>query len=146
MMVERFADNGAHSHWELINPADGALIWSEEQLNPMEALFGFTGWLTTREEAITLSGKHNAGAVVELITEFSKVNKMPEVRKEWPDMLIGMGKPKEGNEEGDICNRDGCIGIMAYPKSENCSCHISAPCSECTNKVLTCQVCGAEAE
>ncbi|MDB5200567.1 MAG: hypothetical protein JWO92_2530 [Chitinophagaceae bacterium] len=26
---EVFADNGAHSHWELVNPQNGQILWSE---------------------------------------------------------------------------------------------------------------------
>ena len=37
-----------------------------------------------------------------------------------------------GYEEGAICNRAGCHGIIATHKSENCSCHIAPPCSSCT--------------
>jgi len=29
-LVEKFADNGDHSHWELINPDTNEIIWSEE--------------------------------------------------------------------------------------------------------------------
>lgn len=28
-IVERFADNGAHSHWELVNTDTGEMLWSE---------------------------------------------------------------------------------------------------------------------
>lgn len=28
-VVERFTDNGEHSHWELINPSTGDVLWSE---------------------------------------------------------------------------------------------------------------------
>lgn len=28
-LIERFADNGAHSHWELVTE-DGLIIWSEQ--------------------------------------------------------------------------------------------------------------------
>ena len=44
-------------------------------------------------------------------------------------------------EEGDKCP-ERCGGVLAYPKVENCSCHISPPCGACTNNLLTCPVCG----
>ena len=53
---------------------------------------------------------------------------------------------KVGIEENDDCNRDGCIGIMEYPPSDNCSCHISPPCAECVSKKLMCSECGFEVE
>lgn len=28
-IIERFADNGEHSHWELINSDTGEVLWSE---------------------------------------------------------------------------------------------------------------------
>jgi len=31
---EAFADNGAHSHWELIDPTNGKILWSEESASP----------------------------------------------------------------------------------------------------------------
>lgn len=34
IIVERFADNGAHSHWEVVDPSNGASIWSEDEDNP----------------------------------------------------------------------------------------------------------------
>ena len=37
-----------------------------------------------------------------------------------------------GNEEGEMCNRDGCTGTMQY-KIDGCTCHINPPCSACVN-------------
>lgn len=46
-------------------------------------------------------------------------------------------------EEGDMCPN--CEeGAMEYPPTKNCYCHLSAPCSNCTDKVLTCYNCGYE--
>lgn len=46
-------------------------------------------------------------------------------------------------EEGDICPE--CTrGIMEYPEVENCSCHITPPCSACTGLKLTCDDCGMD--
>lgn len=30
IVVEKFTDNGEHSHWELIHPETGKLLWSED--------------------------------------------------------------------------------------------------------------------
>lgn len=60
------------------------------------------------------------------------------------------GKPV-GYEEGDTCNRlvsddtniaFQCEGTMEYTKSENCSCHLSAPCGSCMDVHLKCSDCG----
>ena len=47
-------------------------------------------------------------------------------------------------QEGDKCLHSDCLGLMLYSLSENCSCHISPPCSSCTNVRLTCNECGWE--
>ena len=51
-----------------------------------------------------------------------------------------------GFEEGAICHRNGCDGVIEFQKSENCSCHISPPCYSCTSVRLHCPGCGWEAE
>jgi len=45
-------------------------------------------------------------------------------------------------EEGGVC--PGCgEGVLRYPASENCSCHLGhAPCSSCVEVVLMCEECG----
>ena len=48
-------------------------------------------------------------------------------------------------EEGDICPEN-CGGRLHWPKTVNCSCHISPPCGGCTDKVLACNSCGWETE
>jgi len=37
-----------------------------------------------------------------------------------------------GYAEGETCGRNGCAGVIAMQRSENCSCHISPPCWSCT--------------
>jgi len=49
-----------------------------------------------------------------------------------------------GTEEGMICNRSDCIGLMEYPLVVNCACHINPPCSQCVDNKLTCTICGYE--
>ena len=44
-------------------------------------------------------------------------------------------------EDGDRCPH--CHkGHLYYPDVENCTCHISAPCTACINNLLKCNVCG----
>jgi hypothetical protein len=50
-----------------------------------------------------------------------------------------------GIEEGDTCNRDGCLGKMGYEPVRDCSCHISPPCHKCVDNPLVCLECGEEA-
>lgn len=51
-----------------------------------------------------------------------------------------------GDDEGAICNRDGCDGRMEWKPVENCSCHINPPCPQCENQSLWCPECGEELE
>lgn len=43
--------------------------------------------------------------------------------------------------EGDTCRRDGCEGTIQMRKAVNCSCHLSAPCSACTDARHHCDTC-----
>ncbi|MBB1606505.1 MULTISPECIES: hypothetical protein [unclassified Pseudomonas] len=51
-----------------------------------------------------------------------------------------------GYEEGANCNRDGCDGVIELEKVDNCSCHISAPCSGHENQDTWCPECGWRAK
>ncbi len=46
-----------------------------------------------------------------------------------------------GYAEGDACNRNGCAGVIDTHPSENCSCHISAPCWSCASLRNFCPEC-----
>jgi len=45
-------------------------------------------------------------------------------------------------EEGDRCQERGCKGKMFFPPVDNCSCHVSPPCTACTTNRLICNECG----
>jgi hypothetical protein len=51
---------------------------------------------------------------------------------------------RPGTEEGEVCGRGGCRGIMAFPRPRNCSCHVMAPCPECGGLRPVCPECGWE--
>lgn len=51
---------------------------------------------------------------------------------------------KIGDEEGQVCGRDGCKGVLELTPHQGCSCHISPPCSNCTDRETCCPVCGWE--
>lgn len=55
-------------------------------------------------------------------------------------------KTKYGYEPGDTCRRSGCTGVLAEQPVENCSCHISPPCAQCTEDRTFCPECGYEAK
>lgn len=46
-----------------------------------------------------------------------------------------------GYEEGDLCGRNYCKGLIAIHPAENCSCHIAPPCGSCTAPRAFCPVC-----
>lgn len=43
--------------------------------------------------------------------------------------------------EGDLCDRDGCVGHIEIRPTDDCSCHISPPCSTCTAPRCYCDTC-----
>jgi len=53
---------------------------------------------------------------------------------------------EHGYEEGDVCNRDGCKGMIEAAEVENCSCHINPPCSACVDAGFICPDCGWNSE
>lgn len=47
-----------------------------------------------------------------------------------------------GTETGEMCNRNGCTGIIEEsPKHGSCSCHINPPCSHCVDDNHYCPEC-----
>jgi hypothetical protein len=55
-----------------------------------------------------------------------------------------------GTEEGDLCRRDGCPGVIElFPDTSEggeCSCHIPTPCAFCLSTQPECNVCGGRDE
>lgn len=59
-----------------------------------------------------------------------------------PNSISNQIKETIGTEEGDVCNRDGCEGILEYGKVRGCTCFISPPCFKCVENPLICETCG----
>jgi hypothetical protein len=57
-----------------------------------------------------------------------------------------MTHKKFGTDEGEICWRNGCQGVIAVEPVENCSCHINPPCSACTTPREYCPECDWQAK
>ena len=57
------------------------------QLSGSEALFGFAGWLTSRDEPVTASAKHDAAVWAELVGEFCAKNHLSDPREQWDTLL-----------------------------------------------------------
>lgn len=64
---------------------------AKEKISTSESVWGFVGWLATRDEAITISAKHDAAPAVELV-------------KEWCD-AFDLPAPRENAFEGNIDRR-----------------------------------------
>ena len=48
----------------------------------------------------------------------------------------------KGVVKGEICNRNGCAGIIdEHEKDGSCACHIHPPCSYCTTDTAYCPTC-----
>lgn len=65
-----------------------------DALTAAEALYGFCGWLTSREPETMMSSKADASAVCERIEEFSKANHLSRPRESW-DTALKMPKEKK---------------------------------------------------
>lgn len=61
-------------------------------LSASEALYGFGGWLTTRDTPTVMSAHDDAGVIAELIDKFCKENDLEDPRDHWDDNLT---HPKE---------------------------------------------------
>jgi len=75
--------------------ADLVLLISKErdelkgEMSASEALFGFMGWLTSRQEVTPeLSAKHDASIAAQLIEQFCNENKLTPTRDGWENNLI----------------------------------------------------------
>ena len=52
-----------------------------------------------------------------------------------------------GYFKGEVCNRNGCKGIIEeHEKEGSCTCHINPPCTYCTTPSEYCPECGWDAE
>ena len=78
---------GQPKHWR-IKPEPKLM----EQLLASEALYGFAGWITTRDKEVIASARHDAGIWAKLVDKFIKANNLEKPRDGWEKNLI---HPKE---------------------------------------------------
>jgi hypothetical protein len=62
-------------------------------MNATEAIYGFMGWLTCREEAVTFGSSHDAAKAAELCKEWCEANKLPDVSDAWPNNIVHPKSP-----------------------------------------------------
>jgi len=80
--------------WDLPITTDGygltikASGETEQKLTPSEALYGFTGWITSRDKKVVASAKHDAAIWAELVDTFIKENNLEQPRDGWENNLI----------------------------------------------------------
>ena len=58
-----------------------------DKLTASEAVYGFAGWLTTREEQTVMSSTDDAAVIAELVNEFCETNDLDFPRSDWSDRL-----------------------------------------------------------
>lgn len=76
------------------------------------------------------------------------VASIPEDKLDWAMQQVER-TPKPNKEKGllagEACNRNDCNGVIEEHPVENCSCHISPPCSQCVEPREYCPACEWEA-
>ena len=56
-------------------------------MNPREALFGFMGWLTSRDEVVSFGASKNCQPAVDLLVQWADYNNLEEVSENYPDNI-----------------------------------------------------------
>lgn len=97
-----------------------ALNFVVGKISASEALFGFMGWLTSRDKAETFSGHHNACAAAELVALFCEVNDLAEPRDGWDKNLV---HPKECRPDKEVAMinklRDEAHGLEMWQDAQD---------------------------
>lgn len=57
-------------------------------LTATDALFGFSGWLTSREEVISMGSSEDCAPVIEVISAFLDANNLPYPSDNYPDNFV----------------------------------------------------------
>jgi hypothetical protein len=57
-------------------------VGKPKKLSPAEAIYGFAGWLTTRDKPVIFSSRHDAAIVAQLLDWFCK-NNLDQPRNCW---------------------------------------------------------------
>ena len=55
----------------------------ETEITASEALWGFTGWITSLQTPVTVSGSHGAADMVDMLSEFCHANQLSTPRDGW---------------------------------------------------------------
>ncbi len=64
-----------------------------DELNASEALFGFMGWLTTRETVLSVGSHHECASAADAVKAFCDANNLAKPREGWEKNFV---HPEEG--------------------------------------------------
>lgn len=64
-----------------------SLFLARDELSGSEALYGFCGWLTTRDKPTTMSSHDECSPIANLIGTFCKTNNLSDPRDDWDKRL-----------------------------------------------------------
>ncbi|KKL70064.1 hypothetical protein LCGC14_2108630 [marine sediment metagenome] len=67
-----------------------------DKISASEALFGFMGWLTTRDETLMIGAQHECSPVADVVKEFCDANSLEEPRDNWHHHFV---HPKEKRDD-----------------------------------------------
>ena len=65
-------------------------------------------------------------------------------REQWLfdfDLALEELSKRIGKEEGDSCGLYGCVGVIEIVRAGDCSCHLHAPCGNCSDAAIQCSKC-----
>lgn len=87
-ICESLGDNDWDENLHLADILEKHLAKYLDKLTASEALFGFVGWLTSRDEVSVFSARHEASLAAQLVNEFCKVNNLATLRDHWHENLV----------------------------------------------------------
>ena len=62
----------------------------DKEVSASEALFGFCGWITSRDESVIASAKHDAAVWADLIRRYCDAQGFSKPREDWTKNLVSM--------------------------------------------------------
>lgn len=128
-----------------LDPNEGNVLLSE-----MEAVEHYSALVSQLLHQLSEQQQQNAKLRQDLLIAQAG-RREAEARAEQLRALVPADVPEHlhGEEEGAICGRSGCTGVLIVTNDDTsscCSCFQCAPCVYCTSSYRACPVCGWEEE
>ena len=73
--------------WEESDDVQGIDVDDTQEMSASEALLGFVGWLTSRDERTVMSASDDASIACDLVGKFCDTNKLADPSPDWLDRL-----------------------------------------------------------